>query len=1076
VYFGVLGPLLVRTDAGEPVVVPDTKVRALLLDLLVNVGKPVSADRLIDDLWGEHPPRNASGTLQARVSQLRTALARAEPGGRRLVTHGPGGYTLEVSPEVVDSNNFERLVGRAAGRVEMLQEALGLWRGAAYAEVADREFARAARDRLEELRLSALEELLEARVERVAGEAQRGLVLAEVAQLVAQQPLRERVRGIQLRALYRAGRQDEALKAFAEYRELLAEELGADPGPELAALHQAILRHDPALSAGGGSRLPAPVNELIGREEALAEAQTLLEKTRLLTLIGPGGVGKTRLALELARLPAGVGQVVLVELAGVRDVDVLDAVAGGVGLRDDVVGVPAPVVGRELCQRLVEALEARPTLLVLDNCEHVVDAVADLVGTLLAEAPGLRVLATSREPLGLAGEHLLEVSPLEPAAAARLFRDRAAAAGATDITQTEDPARAADEVAVGVICRRLDGIPLALELAATRVRALGVQGLAAKLDDRFRLLAGGRGVPERQRTLRATIDWSWELLSEEEQVLLRRLAVHADSFSMEAAEEVGELPAEVLARLVDRSLVVSTGGRYRLLETVAAYSLERLVESGEEPRLRRRHTAYYVSLAEQAEPHLRGRDQQLWLSRLDLESANMRLALQHASPASALRLVNAMAWYWYLRGRLSEARRALAAALAVPGPANAARAAATVWSVGFSATAAEGSNLTAASEAALALYDSLDDAQGRARAEWFLTATQWAYGDSQVLMGQVDRAIATFERLGDRWGLAAALSTRAQLRLTHADLEALVKDGLRSVELFEELGDGWGLLQANYSLIVAAEISGDYATATRRLQEALRLAEELGMWTEVSFRTSGLGRIAMLTGDYDRADELHERARRLAIEQSNKSAEEYAEVGLGMTARRRGELDKAERHLAKWLGWLRQVGGTSGVSFILTQLGFIADQRGDYTRAFQLQTEAHTTALTTGDDRAIALALEGLAAAYSAAAEAAAREAHGAKAEAGEARRPELSAPEVGASAVGASAVGAGAVGAGAVGADVVGVGPLGISGAEAGRRAGGLLEEAAGLRSRVGVPLGVGEGFDVERVWRRIEGGGVDG
>ncbi|MEU4390906.1 BTAD domain-containing putative transcriptional regulator [Kribbella sp. NPDC023855] len=1036
-YFGVLGPLLVRTDAGEPVIVPDTKVRALLLDLLVNLGKPVSADRLIDDLWGDRPPRNASGTLQARVSQLRTTLARAEPGGRALVTHGPGGYTLEVPPEVVDSNNFERLVGRAAGQVEVLQEALGLWRGAAYAEVADREFARAARDRLEELRLTAAEDLLEARLKADVlrgGQAGRGTLLGEVAQLVVEHPLRERVRGIQLRALYRAGRQDEALKAFAEYRELLAEELGADPGPDLAALHQAILRHDPALTAGSavspGSRLPAPVNELIGREDLLAEARALLEKTRLLTLIGPGGVGKTRLALELARGAADgeVGQVVLVELAAVRDVDVLDAVAAAVGLRDDVVGVPAPAVGLELCQRLVEALRARRTLLVLDNCEHLVDAVADFVGILLAEVPGLRVLTTSREPLGLAGEHLLEVNPLDPEAAARLFRDRAAAAGAP--LQTLTTRTGAEDVAVGVICRRLDGIPLALELAATRVRALGVQGLAAKLDDRFRLLAGGRGVPERQRTLRATIDWSWELLSEEEQTLLRRLAVQADSFSLEAAEEVGGLPAEVLARLVDRSLVVSTDGRYRLLETVAAYSLERLVESGEEPRLRRRHSAYYASLAEQAEPHLRGADQRLWLSRLDLESANMRLALQHASPTTGLRLVNAMAWYWYLRGRLGEGRRALAAALAVPGPANAARAAATVWSVGFSATAAEGSNLTEASEAALALYESVDDAQGRARAEWFLTATQWAYGDGRELMERVDRAIATFERLGDRWGLAAALSTRAQLSLTHADLPALMKDGLQSAELFEELGDGWGLLQANYSLIVAAEISGDYPTAAQRLQEALRLAEELGMWTEVSFRTSGLGRIAMLTGDYDRADELHERARRLAIEQSNKSAEEYAEVGLGMTARRRGELDKAEQHLAKWLGWLRQVGGTSGVSFILTQLGFIADQRGDHATALQLQTEAHAAALTTGDERAIALALEGLAAAYSAAAEAAAREAHGAK-------------------AAGAS---------------------------EAARRARELLQEAEELRLRVGVPLAVGEGFDVERVRRRIAVGGLDG
>ena len=988
VYFEVLGPLVVRTDTGEPVVVPDAKVRVLLLDLLVNCGRPVSADRLIDDLWGDHPPRNATGTLQARVSQLRTALARAEPGARALVAFGPAGYTLDVPAEVVDSNKFEGLLDAAresSQPMELLREALGLWRGPAYAEVADSEFARAVRDRLEEQRLTAVESLLEIRV--VDG----GEVLGELAELVRRHPLREKLRGVHLRALYRAGRPEEALKSFAEFRESLADELGADPGPDLTALHQAILRHDPALTGSAVSKLPTPVSKLIGREETVAEAQTLLERSRLLTLVGPGGVGKTRLALEVARAAGDTG--VWVELAAVREAELLDAVAGAVGLREDEVRVPA--VGQEVRQRLGRALGARPGLVVLDNCEHLVDAVAELVGVVLAAAPGVRVLATSREPLGVAGEHLLEVSPLEAAPAAQLFRERAeAAAGVVD-----------DAEAVAAVCRRLDGIPLALELAATRVRALGVRGLAEKLDDRFRLLAGGRGVPERQRTLRATIDWSWELLSEDEQVLLRRLAVHADSFSLEAAEEVGELPAEVLTRLVDRSLVVAGSGRYRLLESVAAYSLERLVEAGEESWLRRRHAAYYVSLAEQAEPYLRGADQRLWLERLDLENANARIALEHASPEQALRLVNAMTWYWYLRGRLSEARRALATALEVPGPVTAARAAATVWLVGLNATAAEGSNLTAASAKALELYDSLDDPLGQARAEWFLAATQWAYGDREVLLSRVDRAVETFKRLGDRWGLAAALSTRAQLSLTHVDLEGLQRDGLRSLELFDELGDDWGRLQANYSLIVAAEIAGDYPTATRRLQEALRQAEELGMWTEVSFRTSGLGRIAMLTGDYEQADELHERARRLAIEQSNKSAEEYAEVGLGMTARRRGELDKAELHLAKWLGWLRQVGGSSGVAFILSQLGYIAEQRGDHATALQLHEEAHATAVTTGDERAVALALEGQA---------------GAHAVAG---RP-LEALE--------------------------------------------LLKEAERLRDSVGAPLPLSERFDVERIAKR--------
>ncbi|MGW1343594.1 BTAD domain-containing putative transcriptional regulator [Kribbella sp. NPDC002412] len=899
-YFGVLGPLVVRTDAGAPVAVPDTKVRTLLLDLLAHRGQPVSADRLIEDLWGDRPPRNATGTLQARISQLRTALDRAEPGSRALVAHGPAGYTLTA--EVVDSNIFEELV--AAGR---LRAALDLWRGPAYADVPDHEFARATRDRLEELRLSATEDLLE----------QTDDPIAELTELVSRHPLRERLRAIYLRALYRAGRQDDALRSYADLREQLAEELGADPGPELIELHAAMLRHDPSLQP---SRLPAPLNDLIGRDEAVENATALLRRHRLLTFVGPGGVGKTRLALELGR--NHLGETRLVELAPLRQDDVLDALATAVGLRDE---------SNDLLSRLIESLGARPVLLILDNCEHL--DVADLVQRLLSGIPGLRILATSREPLGLPGERVLDVEPLELQSAADLFTARAGVE---------------DSEAVRAICRRLDGIPLALELAATRVRALGVQGLAARLDDRFRLLSGGRGVPERQRTLRATIDWSWDLLDDNERVMLRRLAVHAGTFSLEAATAVSQ--QDVLLPLVDKSLVVASAGRYRLLESVAAYSLERLTEAGEVEATRQRHAEYYLQLAQRAE--LRGPEQRDWLHRLDLEAANFRAALD---AAPSLKLVNALAWYWYLRGRLGEARRSIAAALAVPGQDPVDRATATVWQVGMTATDAKGSNLAAAADDALAL------AGNDPHALWFLTTTQWAYGDAAVLMPRIDQAIEAFTKQGDRWGLAAALSTRAQLNIVHADLNAMVRDGRRSLELFDELGDAWGRLQATYSLIVAAEISGDYPTAEGYLTDAVQQAEELGLWTEVSFRTSGLGRIAYLTGDYDRADALHERARRLAVEQSNRSAEEYAEVGLGLSARRQGRLDEAEARFTKWLDWLTQVGGTPGIAFVLAQLGFIAEQRGDFTKAQALHQRGYEAAVQVGDERAIALALEGLA-------------------------------------------------------------------------------------------------------------------
>jgi predicted ATPase/DNA-binding SARP family transcriptional activator len=891
-YFGVLGPLLVRTDAGEPVAVPDTKVRTLLLDLLANHGRPVSADRLIDDLWGTRPPRNATGTLQARVSQLRSTLDRAEPGARSLVQHGPAGYTLTA--DVVDSNIFEQHV--RAGR---LQEALALWRGQPYA---DHGFARATREHLENLYLTALEQL-----------SDRGDdVLHQTTALVQERPLDERLHAVHLKALYRAGRQHEALDQYAELRKALAEELGADPGPELAELHLAILRHELRRPAS----LPEPLNDLIGRADTLAEAQEQLAGNRLVTLVGPGGVGKTRLALELGRSASNAR---LIELAPLQQDDVLDALATALDLRDE---------STDLLPRLLDSLSSRQLLLILDNCEHL--DLADLVRRLLAAAPGLRVLATSREPLGLTGERVLDVPPLTAAAAKELFRARA---GVTDD--------------VTAICDRLDGIPLALELAATRVRALGVQGLAERLDDRFRLLTGGKGGPERQRTLRATIDWSWDLLDEEERQMLRRLAVQADTFSLQAAAEVSDLPEHLLLALVDKSLVVASGGRYRLLESVAVYSLERLTEAGEETAVRHRHAAYYLALARQADLH--GPGQREWLRRLDQEAANFR-----AAPPS-LELATALAWYRYLRGRLGEARRTLTAALALPDQDPALRAQAMVWLAGMAATDAQGTDVAEAGEEALRAVG--DDPH----ALWFLSMTRWAYGDAKVLLTRIDRAIAAFTERGDRWGLAAALSTRAQLQIVHADLGAMRRDSLRSLELFDALDDDWGRLQATYALIVAAEISGDYPTATAYLEDGIRHAEDLGLWAEVSFRTAGLGRIALLTGDYARADELHERARQLAIEQSNKSAEEYAEVGLGLTARRRGRLDDAERHFTKWLDWLTQVGGTPGIAFISNQLGFIAEQRGDYATARTLHERGLRLARDIGDQRAVALALEGLA-------------------------------------------------------------------------------------------------------------------
>ncbi|GAA2370367.1 BTAD domain-containing putative transcriptional regulator [Nonomuraea africana] len=710
--------------------------------------------------------------------------------------------------------------------------------------------------------------------------------------------------------------------------------MGERPGETGRALLSTVAggpaTQDPGFESG--VRLPVPMTELIGRDEAVAEVRALLGSSRLVTLTGPGGVGKTRLAVESA---AEVEEVRLVELAATGDP--VQAVIEALGLRDD--GVSAGPV-----ERLVTALRDRRLLLVMDNCEHVIDRAADLVSTLLNAARGLRVLATSREALAVPGERVWPVPPLETEQGVRLFAARAVAA---------DPGFALDEgdaKTVATIVERLDGLPLALELAATKVRALGLRELAVRLDDRFRVLgAGRRGAPGRQQTLRAVIDWSWELLSEAERVVLRRLAVHADGCLLEAAEQVcaerGVDVVATIAQLVDRSLV-SPGPRYRLLETVRAYGLERLAEAGESDVLRERHAAYYTDLAERA--RLRGPEQGEWLRRLDAEGANLRVALE--SETHALRLVNALGWYWYLRGRRGEASAAIARALASGTGEPKERALAAVWHAVMT--------LSTGDEAEAVPYEELDEA-GQAFADWFMSYVRWVYGDYMVHGVRVERALAAFRRRGDRWGVAAALCVRARLALIHGDLAAMREDGERSLALFDELGDGWGRSEAMDTLGLLAEIRGDYGESARLRGEGLRLAEELGL--EISFSLSVLGRTALLMGEHALADEYHERARRLAVEHSYKSAEEHAVVGLGLSARRQGRLDEAEALLRPWLTWLRQVDGQPGVALILAELGFAAEQRGDLRAALALHREGYESASASGDPRAVALALEGLA-------------------------------------------------------------------------------------------------------------------
>ncbi|MFH8618740.1 BTAD domain-containing putative transcriptional regulator [Streptomyces sp. NPDC017979] len=994
--FGVLGEVAVWGPDGQPVRVPEAKVRALLASLLVDPARPVAVHRLVDDLWGDRPPGNPLRALQAKVSQLRRVLEDAEPGGRGLVASRAPGYQLVASAGAVDADRFRALVqraraeGDAAERVRLLDGALALWRGPAFADFADEPFVRAAAHRLEEERLAAVEDRAEARL----GRGEHVAVAAELGEPVARHPLRERLRAVQLRALYRSGRQSEALAAYESFRRRLSDELGLDPGPELVALHTAMLRQDPELDASprpdGGVRpardapsaraaapatnVLAPLDDLVDRGTAVDEVCGLLACRRLVTLTGPGGVGKTRLALAVAhrmveRFPDGAW---LVELAGAGG-DLAEVVAASLGLRDDGVWGARPPGSAD--DRLAAVLRGRRMLLVLDNCEHVVDRAAALVERLLREAPGLVVLTTSQESLALAPETLWAVPPLSVRGAVELFAARAAA-GAPGFRLGDD-----NRAAVEAIARRLDGLPLALELAATRVRALGVHRLLSLLDDRFRVLsAGRRGAPARQQTLRAMIDWSWELLGAPERTVLRRLALHADGYTLEAVEAVcaGDGVADVdvldlLARLVDRSLVQVTGDgtRYRLLESVAAYCLERLREAGELDAVRTRHLDHDTRLVETVAPLLRGAEQLAWLTRLDAENVNLRWAVEAAVSAGdverALRLVDALSWYWVLRGRLAEARRYLTYVLDAPGGPAALRARVAVLRAGVAIMAGDSAEraswIAAALEETAAAGECGDAAAGTAltRARWFLGHALQGTGDLPASEALTGPALDGFRAAGDRWGEAAALADRAVQRLLRGDLAGAQGDATRGAALFDALGDDCGKLRLVFPLTAVAEIHGEYATARRLREEGLATARRFGLSTQTPELLSGLGRLALLTGDFASARDHHEQALRASVALDFRSGEINALIGLGLGARREGDLDAAERHMQEVLDWHRKVGLEGGNALILAELGFASEMRGDAVEALRRQRAGYEVARTTGDLRAVALALEGLA-------------------------------------------------------------------------------------------------------------------
>ncbi|WP_431958757.1 BTAD domain-containing putative transcriptional regulator [Actinacidiphila sp. bgisy160] len=943
----ILGATEARTPTGAPVPLGSGKrLRALLAALALNAPHAVSPQALIAEVWGgegDEPPQDASGALQALVSRLRRALAPGDMNGARdIVASGPAGYRLlTATPDDVDLHLFERLVrdgsasldaGDPAAAAETLESALALWRGPALADLPDRGSAAA---RAEDLRLTATYRRIEACL-ALGGAAE---LLPQLRGLVAEHPLHEPFRTQLIRALRATGRPADALAAYEDTRLALADRLGTDPGPELQALHAELLtaqpRTQPAAAPPRTGNLRARLTSFVGREAELGALRASLTDGghRLVTLTGPGGSGKTRLSQEVAAAVAGSSAypdgVWLAEFAPLdRPNAVPDAVLSALGRRDTAVLAAARELrsaGQEAdpAARLLEHCAHRRMLLVLDNCEHVIDAAAALTDQLLAACPGVTVLATSREPLGLPGETVCPVEPLPLPTAHRLFVERAAAVR-PGFDADRDHAEAVDE-----ICRRLDGLPLAIELAAARLRVLTPRQIAERLDDRFRLLTGGsRTALPRQQTLRAVVDWSWDLLGEAERTALCRLSVFAGGCTLQAAEAVcGEEALELVGQLVDKSLVVVDHGarevRYRLLETIHEYAAERAAgEPADLAEAARRHTAYFTDFARTADSGMRGPDQLLWAARLEADLDNVRAVLRRTIEAGdaddAIEIALAMGWFWWLRNFRDEAREWLGRLIAITGLPDD-PAAPGFWprmNLRLLHLFVAGDTMPREelqSPEVLALASRIIEVYSvpsvhSARFPGVLWPfSGYVVGRHGAIREHADAMVATCRVYGGEWELAAALMLRTHITIDlPGGLPRADADWPELLELSERLGDRWMRAQVCEAGAEMALAYGDYPAARADLEEALRLGCELGAHAEGIFVRSRLGELAHREGDDDRAEKLLRQAAEEAEQYGVWDARAYIRALMATILLRRGELGEARTlvELAHGEGWL----------------------------------------------------------------------------------------------------------------------------------------------------------------------------
>ncbi|HEX2699188.1 MAG TPA: tetratricopeptide repeat protein [Acidimicrobiales bacterium] len=948
--------------------------RLTLAYLVTERHRPVPRHELADVLWGEAPPRSWETALRGAVSKVRAVLAAAGLAPMEALTTSAGCYQLHLpAGTVVDVEEAAEAVERATDALASPGQPAGRAGQAAAgaAAIASRRFLPGASgswvDRrqaeLEDLRLQALEVVSDASA--VAGDWAAALAAAEEA--VTLEPFRESARLRVLAAHAGAGNRAEALRAYERARRLLAEELGMDPSPALQAAYVALLGNEDPTPAGRvvpispppvppppvapppPPGLPAPLTSFVGRADAIAEVERLLSSARLLSLTGTGGMGKTRLALRVAAdvAAADPAAVALVELGPLSDPDLVpQQVLSALGLSEQAGRSPLDTVTSHLC--------TRPVLLVLDNCEHVLEAAAGVAGSLLRACADLRVLATTREPLKVAGEVVwrvptlsvpdpttaggddLTLDELRQFEAVRLFLDRAAAVRPDlDLGDADAPALAA-------VVRRLDGIPLAVELAAGRVAMFSVAELAERLDDRFRLLAGGsRSSPERHQTLRGAVDWTYDALAPAEATMFTRLSVFASAFSLAAAEEVaagdGIKPGDVaglVSSLVDKSMVVADHGpgatRYRLLETMRRYGLERLGEDrANEATRRHAHLAWAAGLAVRAESALRGPDQAHWLEVLEVALDDIRAALAWGgdNPGTeqatvAVGLAAALERFWEVRGYLSEGRRWLESLLAAGG------------------AAAPAVRARALASAAI------------------LAQRQGDYGPARAMHTE---SLRLAREAGDERGVAAAVHGLANLAVLQGDFAAARPLYEQVLAIGRALGDDNVVAAALTNLGTVAHNQADFAEAEGFSRDSLAVRRRMGDRHGIAMVTGNLAYLAFQLGDHTAARTLYGESLALQRQLGDRPGIANSLANLGYLALTEGDLADASSLLEESLALAGELGDKYWMALSLLRLAKVARAAGDHARASELDARALTLASGMGAKRAMAEWLEGLA-------------------------------------------------------------------------------------------------------------------